>query len=164
MEALGVLFTFLNSIVFYSLKIYRDADNILEGAKQSIKDEYCRSQEEFGHIVSSYDVNKRQLEESVNRLKIIHFHGHTDTHLLRMTNKELQIMLSIAFMGFVIVLISLIVGLVSKQESVFWDYRNILIMIIPSIWLFFEISILLRFLFLEKRMKQIKSKYINREY
>jgi len=164
MEALGVLFTFLNSIVFYSLKIYRDADNILEGAKQSIKDEYCRSQKEFGHIVSNYDVNERQLEESVDRLKIIHFHGHTDTHLLRMTNKELQIMLSIAFMGFVIVLISLIVGLVSKQESVFWDYRNILIMLIPSIWLFFEISILLRFLFLEKRMKQIKSKYINREY
>ena len=164
MEALGVLFTFLISIVFYSLKIYRDADNILEGAKQSIKDEYCRSQKEFGHIVSNYDVNERQLEESVDRLKIIHFHGHTDTHLLRMTNKELQIMLSIAFMGFVIVLISLIVGLVSKQESVFWDYRNILIMIIPSIWLFFEISILLRFLFLEKRMKQIKSKYINREY
>ena len=119
---------------------------------------------EFGHTVSNYDVNEKQLEESVDRLKIIHFHGHTDIHSLRMINKELQIMLIIAFLGFVIALISLIIGFFLKQESSFWNYRNELIVIIPLTCFFFEMFILSRFIFLRKRAKRIKSKYLNREY
>ncbi len=163
-EALGVAFTLLNFIFFYTLKLYRETDDLLDEAKRSIIDEFYTWQKNFGTTVSDYNIEEKQLEDSVDRLKKIYICGHSDIHLLKNSSRELRLIIILAILGFIAAVVSLIFGLNIPGDSSFWNLRNRWIIGAPLSILIIELLILCRSLYSEKRIKKIKSKYKNREY
>jgi hypothetical protein len=100
----------------------------------------------------------------VDRLKRIYICGHSDIHLLKNSSRELRFIVTIALIGFVTALASLIIGLNTSGDSSLWNLRNRLIIIVPVVILIVELFTLTRSLYMEKRVKKIRYKYKNREY
>lgn len=164
MEVLGVAFTLLNSVVIITLSIYRKTSDLLIEAKKSIADEFSICQKNFGNTFSNYAIEESPINDATDRLKRIVFSGHLDIHIIKIFSRELLLMIIFALIGVLLSLVSLVKGFFTSGNSSLWSLRTSLILGIPIIILVFELFILCRSLFIEKRAKEIKNKYRTREY
>lgn len=164
MEVLGVAFTLLNSVVIITLSIYRKTSDLLIEAKKSIADEFSSCQKNFGNTFSNYAIEESPINDAIDRLKRIVFSSHLDIHIIKIFSRELLLMIIFALIGVLLSLVSLVKGFFTSGNSSLWSLRTSLILGIPIIILVFELFILCRSLFIEKRAKEIKNKYRTREY
>jgi hypothetical protein len=164
MQALAIVFTALNAVVFLTLSIYRKAKDFLHDAEIAVKDESCRSLRDFGKLLLNSAVEEEQLENSIGRLGRTFFSGHADLHLIRRYSWELLCSIIAAFFGFVASLSSLAISIFMIKPNVVPDGSRSFFVLIAFIILIVEVFLLCRTLFVEDRAKGIKDKYLTRGF
>lgn len=162
MEVLGIAFTLLNSIVFLTFSICRKTNDLLLETKNSIMDEFSYCQKDFGEVF--YGAAESLINHSIDRMRRLIFTGHSDIHVLGKYGKELQQIIITAFFGFILSIISLLLGFFISGQSTILDMRTKLILGFPFSILIFESIVLLRSFTIEKKVKAIKNKYRTRSY
>lgn len=164
MQTLGIIFTVLNAIVFFTLSIFRKTKELLHEAEQYIKDEFSEGQLSFSRVLLAPVIEDGQLVSLVGRLKQIVFVGHSDIHILRRYRRELLFSIIIAVTGFVFSLASLVTGAIYIKPDIGSNILPRIFFIIPGVVSVLELVILCRALFVEDRAKALKEKYRTREY
>lgn len=164
-EILGFLFIVLNGISFYTCSLCRNTHDLIENTKESIYKEFFESYKIFGRTLSSYDIEEEKFKYTINGLKKIHFSSHEDIHQIEEFIKELCLIVPSIFTGFALAIVSMLIGyFFFAESSYFWSLNVQLIIVIPFIIVLFEWSVLIRSISIEKELKRMQRKYINREY